>query len=118
MKAQARPHCGFPEAAFGKYAEQLVALGHKVGRVEQMETPEAMAARNAKQKKKDKVVKREMCSILTKGTIVDPSIIRSADANYLLSLCEDQKSNDYGLCFVDTSTGQFHIGSFSDDRQR
>jgi len=35
-----RRHSGFPEAAYFKYAEKLVALGYKVGRVEQMETPQ------------------------------------------------------------------------------
>ncbi|KAK6041899.1 MutS domain I protein [Cooperia oncophora] len=33
-------HAGFPEAAYGKFADQLVSRGYKVARVEQTETPQ------------------------------------------------------------------------------
>ena len=26
--------------------------------------------------------------------------------------------DEYGVCFVDTSTAKFHLGQFRDDRQR
>lgn len=117
-----RRHVGFPEMAYEKYAKQLVQLGYKVGRVEQMETPEMLKEANAKAKKKGikarKVVRREMCSMLTKGTLTDLSLIEGSDAHFLLSLCEDEEADMMGVCFVDCSTGKFNIGQYKDDSQR
>ena len=38
-------HCGFPEPAFERFADVLVDKGHKVARIEQVETPKMMEAR-------------------------------------------------------------------------
>ena len=38
-------HAGFPEIAFGRYADSLMQKGYKVARIEQMETPDMMAER-------------------------------------------------------------------------
>lgn len=43
-------HSGFPEIAFGKYADCLVEKGYKVARVEQTETPQMMEQRCKKSK--------------------------------------------------------------------
>ena len=57
------------KVSYGKFAGALVAKGYRVARVEQTETPEMLKERNDKCKgKKDKVVAREMCSIMSKGT--------------------------------------------------
>lgn len=117
MKA-ARPHSGFPESAVDKYAEKLVHLGFKVGRVEQVETKEELAERNRHLAKKEKAVKRAMCSILTPGTLVDPNIIAKSEAVYILSLIENHTTDEYGVCFLDTGSGQFRVGQFKDDKQR
>ena len=60
---------GFPEVSYGKYCGILVSKGYRVARVEQTETPEMLKERNdaACKGKKDKVVAREMCSIMSKG---------------------------------------------------
>ena len=64
-----KAHSGFPEVSYGKFASILVSKGYRVARVEQTETPEMLSERNAKKTgKKDKVVAREMCSIMSKGT--------------------------------------------------
>lgn len=116
MKAK-RPHSGFPEVAFDKYAQQLVALGYKVGRVDQVETPEMLAARNKNQGTKDKAVRRDMTAVLTPGTITEPDMIGKQGANYFLAVCDNEATKTFGVCFVDTSTGRFHIGQFEDDKQ-
>ena len=70
MKGE-KAHSGFPEISYGKYATALISQGFRVARVEQTETPEQMKDRNdsaSKGVKKDKVVLREMCSILSRGT--------------------------------------------------
>lgn len=120
-------HSGFPEIAFGRYSDSLVQKGYKVARVEQTETPEMMEARCRKMahvSKYDRVVKREICRIITKGTQTysvlegDPSENYS---KYLLSIKEKEEDSSghtrvYGICFVDTSLGKFFVGQFSDDR--
>ncbi|XP_059515883.1 DNA mismatch repair protein Msh6 isoform X2 [Myotis daubentonii] len=120
-------HSGFPEIAFGRYSDSLVQKGYKVARVEQTETPEMMEARCRKMahiSKHDRVVRREICRIITKGTQTysvlegDPSENYS---KYLLSLKEKEEDTSghtrvYGVCFVDASLGKFFIGQFSDDR--
>ncbi|XP_006839496.1 PREDICTED: DNA mismatch repair protein Msh6-like isoform X1 [Chrysochloris asiatica] len=120
-------HSGFPEIAFGRYSDSLVQKGYKVARVEQTETPEMMEARCRKMahiSKHDRVVRREICRIITKGTQTysvlegDPSENYS---KYLLSLKEKEEDSSghtrvYGVCFVDTSLGKFYVGQFSDDR--
>ncbi|KAM4772473.1 DNA mismatch repair protein Msh6 isoform 1-T1 [Rhinophrynus dorsalis] len=120
-------HSGFPEIAFGRFSDVLVQKGYKVARVEQTETPEMMEARcksMSHPSKFDKVVRREICRIITKGTqtysVLDGSPSESHN-KYLLSFKEkvDDSSGQcriYGVCFVDTSVGKFHVGQFEDDR--
>ncbi|KAL1519505.1 hypothetical protein AB1Y20_023022 [Prymnesium parvum] len=106
------PHVGFPEAALGKYAEKLVSLGYKVGVVEQMETPQQLEERNklAPKGQKDKAVRRELCSVLTKGV----AFHRDDAATYLLSVCEDG-AGTLGVCFVDAASGKFSLGQCCED---
>nr|CAD2125517.1 unnamed protein product [Meloidogyne enterolobii] len=138
-------HCGFPEASYGRYAEQLVNKGYKVARIEQTETPEQLAERQKKSKnstnncsspriEREKVVRRELCRLTTIGTktfgILDGNDSRDSNdvavdpsPNYLLALTErksDNRSNDgfsrFGACFVDCSVGKFFLAEFDDDR--
>ena len=90
-----KAHSGFPEISYGKFAAQLVAKGYRVARVEQTETPEMLKERNDSKGKgtKDKVVKREMCSIMSK-----------ASNHSQFSLFSD--------LFVLSCTGNSHILSF------
>ncbi|CAN0172076.1 unnamed protein product, partial [Hapterophycus canaliculatus] len=70
MKGE-KAHSGFPEISYGKFADGLVSKGYRVARVEQVETPDMLKTRNASKGRtgtKDKVVKRELCSILSRGT--------------------------------------------------
>ncbi|ESO97193.1 hypothetical protein LOTGIDRAFT_143393, partial [Lottia gigantea] len=119
-------HSGFPEIAYNRYADALIGKGYKVGRCEQTETPDMMAER-CKQTcgatKFDKVVKRELCQIATQGTKTYQHLdgdCTSSQSTYLLAIAEKCNSSDdcslYGVCFVDTSIGLFHIGQFKDDR--
>ena len=110
------PHVGFPEAVIGKYAEKLVTLGYKVGVVEQMETPKELEERNATaaKGKKEKTVKRQLCTVLTKGV----AFHRDDAATYLLSVCEDEASGLLGVCFVDAASGKFGIGQCHEDPQK
>ncbi|XP_071383497.1 DNA mismatch repair protein Msh6 [Centroberyx affinis] len=121
-------HSGFPEIGFGRFSDGLVQKGYKVARVEQTETPEMMEARcktMVKPTKFDRVVKREVCRIITRGTqtysVLDGAPSES-HSKFLLSLKEKAEEESsgrcrtYGVSFVDTSVGYFHVGQFQDDR--
>ncbi|KAM6997938.1 DNA mismatch repair protein Msh6 isoform 2-T2 [Tautogolabrus adspersus] len=121
-------HSGFPEIGFARFSDGLVQKGYKVARVEQTETPDMMEARcktMLKPTKFDKVVRREVCRIITKGTqtysVLDGAPSES-QSKFLLSLKEKAEEESsgrcrtYGVCFVDTSVGYFHVGQFPDDR--
>ena len=59
---------GFPEKALERRAEQLVEAGFKIAVIEQTETPEEMKKRFKKGDKAEKVIKRKICNVYTKGT--------------------------------------------------
>ena len=76
-----RLHCGFPESAFDKYMSKLIKAGYKVGRVEQMETPEEAKG------KKSSVVERKLCEVLSLGMLQDPERV-SVQSNSVLLFFE------------------------------
>lgn len=118
-------HSGFPEQSFDRMSTSLVERGYKVARIEQTETPEGMTERVKKMSKStkfDKVVSREVCQIVNKGTQVfgqQIEISNEYESHFMLAIAEKVSSNDhrYGIAFIDTSIGEFHIGEFDDDKQ-
>lgn len=120
-------HAGFPEISFSKYANILINKGFKVLRIEQTETPAMMEERcqtTGQRSKFDKVVRREICQVTTKGTQmmgVSDSVFHSSQNQYLLAICESIQETDekrltvFGVCFVDVTIGKVHIGQFADD---
>ncbi|VDM49405.1 unnamed protein product [Toxocara canis] len=124
-------HCGFPEIAYGRFADQLVSRGYKVARVEQTETPTQLEERNRLEKNREKVVRREICRVTSAGTrtygVLDTcdgdcalDAVESS-ARHLLSFAEKVLPNGlstYGVCFIDTSVGRFYVGQFVDDANR
>ncbi|MBN3320183.1 MSH6 protein, partial [Atractosteus spatula] len=121
-------HSGFPEIGFARFSDVLVQKGYKVARVEQLETPEMMEARcksMVRPTKFDRVVRREVCRVITKGTqtysVLDGAPSES-HSKYLLCIKEkavEETSgcqHTYGVSFVDTSVGKFYVGQFQDDR--
>ncbi|EDW70562.1 probable DNA mismatch repair protein Msh6 [Drosophila virilis] len=116
-------HSGFPEISFDKMSSILIDRGYKVARVEQTETPDMMTERckRIKATKFDKVVAREICQITDRGTQVFGSqcaIGPNHQPNYMLAIVEQDAgtSSKYGICFIDTSIGDFHVGEFDDDK--
>ncbi|XP_024530362.1 DNA mismatch repair protein MSH6 isoform X3 [Selaginella moellendorffii] len=121
MKGE-QPHCGFPEKNYFENVEKLVRKGHRVLVVEQTETPEQLEERKRKTGSKDKVVRREICAIITKGTMVDSGMISdNAEPSFLAAVTE--KADNYGsslvgLCVVDASRALFMLGQVEDDSAR
>lgn len=114
---------------------------YKVARIEQTETPEMMKDRNrsAGRGAAAKVVSREICSILSKGTrtfchlddltVLDDSLTGDS-SSILMSICEqllgsddsnDQESPavvEYGICIVNSVLCTVTLAQFEDDRMR
>ncbi|CAG2234270.1 MSH6 [Mytilus edulis] len=118
MKGE-QAHSGFPEIAHTRYASTLLQKGYKVARIEQTETPDMMNDRlktmSRMATKFDKVVRREVCRVTTKGTQTFSFLdgdATEAKSNFLLGIAEKEDSSEgcstYGVCFVDTSIGKFH----------
>lgn len=127
MGRDAHAHSGFPESAYEKMASALVEKGYKVARIEQTENPQMMedrCKRDGTRDKFSKVMKREVCQITDRGTQIfsngQQKMTTSSTANFLLSIAEQktsQSTSRYGICFVDTSIGDFMLGEFDDDQE-
>jgi DNA mismatch repair protein MSH6 len=69
------------------------------------------------------VITRQVTRILSPGTLVDDIYIDDERAIYLLAVKEHWEASGaeppaYGVCFVDTATGEVNLGYFQDDRDR
>lgn len=128
MKGE-KAHSGFPETAYGKMAWSLSQHGYRVARIEQTETPAMLKERNGKAKLNrqvtSKVVERELCSVVSKGTNTQSFMFakqaKNVASRYLLALNEYKQSDDvfvYAICLVDCTTGYFRVGHFNDTLQR
>lgn len=120
-------HSGFPEQAYDKMSSQLVEKGYKVARVEQTENPAMMEERCKREGSKGKfakVMKREVCQIIDRGSQIfatgQQKLPTSYDSNFMLAIAETKltpSTSRYGICFVDTTIGDFTVGEFDDDQQ-
>ncbi|KAJ4336158.1 DNA mismatch repair protein msh6 [Didymella glomerata] len=116
---------GVPEASLDMWASQFVAKGYKVARVDQMESALAKEMRerggdikkSATAKKADKVIRRELASVLTSGTLVDTGMLQNEMATYCMAVKEIERDGlpAFGIAFVDTATAQFQLCEFTDD---
>ncbi|KAI8643162.1 muts domain V-domain-containing protein [Parasitella parasitica] len=116
---------GVPEMSFDYWTAQFIAKGHKVAKVDQMETAIGKSMRekgNAKSSKADKVIRRELTSVLTAGTLVDSGLLTNELGTYCMSIkehCGDETlPPSFGICFVDTATAEFNLVHFQDDVHR
>ncbi|HUU75156.1 MAG TPA: DNA mismatch repair protein MutS [Methanoregulaceae archaeon] len=91
------PLAGVPCHAADGYIARLVARGYRVAVCDQVED-----ARNAKG-----IVKREVVRVITPGTVMEESLLGSAQAQYLMALVPGEKPPRWGMAFLDLSTGQF-----------
>lgn len=113
---------GVPEASLDHWANQFVAKGFKIARVDQCESALAKEMRESEGGKKtskptDKIIKRELACILTGGTLVEGSMLQDDMATYCVSIKEGASDEVpvFGVAIVDTATGQFMISEFDDD---
>lgn len=79
-------HAGVPESALDKFADRLVQLGYKVAIVEQTESVRELKSRVSAGglKPHEKIIKRDLIKVLTKGTYTSPNEAGiKLNANYL-----------------------------------
>ncbi|MCE5298469.1 MAG: DNA mismatch repair protein MutS [Methanoregulaceae archaeon] len=93
------PLAGVPCHAVEGYIARLIAKGYKVALCDQVED-----ARNAKG-----IVRREVVRIITPGTVIDEEMIESSQARYLMAVAADPGSAQWGLAFLDITTGEFIV---------
>lgn len=110
---------GVPESSLDHWVNQFIAKQYKVARVDQMETNlgKEMRERQDRDSKKDKVITRELACVLTGGTLVDGGMLQDDMAAYCVAI-KEQIIDDcptFGIAFVDTATGRFHLSGFVDD---
>jgi DNA mismatch repair protein MSH6 len=116
---------GVPEASLDLWANQFVAKGYKVARVDQMESALAKEMRERDDEKptkkakgkEDKIIRRELAAVLTSGTLVDPSMLQGDMSTYCMAIKEIDRDNlpAFGVAFVDTATAHFQLCEFTDD---
>lgn len=113
---------GVPEMSLDYWANQFVAKGYKIARVDQSESALSKEMRErggkgGKTAKEEKVIKRELTSVLTAGTLVEGSMLQDDMSTYCMAVKEALMDGlpAFGITFVDTATGQFFLAEFVDD---
>lgn len=120
---------GVPEAVLEHWAAQFVGHGYKIARVDQVENKLAKEMRERDEKtlsvteKKqlkdaEKVIRRELSTVLTSGTLVDGGMLQTDQSTYVASIKEAEKDDRpcFGIVFADMATSQFHFTEFTDDK--
>lgn len=122
-----KPHVGFPEMAKHTYARKIVDAGYKVVVVEQVERVVEQQQRKADEKNAGPTcVERDACEVYTNGTLVDPELLGSAGAKYMLCLhfhkgsaaSPDADRFKFSASLVDCATSQIQVGTLQDGLDR
>jgi DNA mismatch repair protein MutS len=98
------PLCGVPVKAAEGYIARLLKAGHNVAVCDQME--EAGAGKG--------IVRREVTRVVTPGTVTEDHLLEGARPNYLAAVCGTE--GQYGLAWVDVSTGDFRLMDIEGER--
>lgn len=95
---------GFPHHALDTYLHKLVRAGHRVAICDQLEDP----------KQAKGIVKRGVTDMVTPGTAVNDKLLEHHSNNFLAAVhfadaSATAQHEQYGLAFLDISTGEFLI---------
>ena len=89
------PLAGVPYHSVEGYLAQMVEAGYKVAIAEQVSEPGAG------------LVEREVQQVVTKGTIVEPSMLDDDRNNYLVAVLFNARGDEAGIAYCDITTGEF-----------
>ncbi len=98
------PMCGVPYHAADNYISKLLQKGYKVAICDQVEDPRLAQG----------IVKREVVKVITPGTVQESRMLDERSSNFLLALSFQKK--EAGMAFIDASTGEFKVTSFSAEK--
>ncbi len=56
-------------------------------------------------------MKREVVRVITPGTVIDPAMLPSSAAAYLMAIAPGTKGGDWGMALLDISTGEFFVST-------
>ncbi|MBK5194970.1 MAG: DNA mismatch repair protein MutS [Proteiniphilum sp.] len=87
---------GFPHHALDTYLPKLVRAGKRVAICDQLEDP----------KLTKNLVKRGVTELVTPGVSINDTILNHKENNFLCAM-HISKNNQYGIAFLDISTGEF-----------
>jgi DNA mismatch repair protein MutS len=95
---------GFPHHALDTYLHKLVKAGYRVAICDQLEDPKTAKG----------VVKRGVTDMITPGTTVNDKLLDHHSNNFLAAIhfadaSTSAQHEQYGLAFLDISTGEFFI---------
>lgn len=91
------PLAGVPCHAADSYIARLVKKGYRVAVCDQVG--------DAKENKG--IVNRQLTRVITPGTVIDPGMVTSSAATYLMALAEDRDRGEISAAFLDITTGEF-----------
>ena len=91
------PMCGVPYHAAEGYLARLVKAGVSVAICEQIGDPATSKG----------PVERQVVRVITPGTLSDEALLEDRQDNLLLSISQHQE--DYGIAYLDLSTGRFRV---------
>ena len=94
------PMCGVPFHSADSYIAKLVSKGYKVAICEQTEDPATAKG----------LVKRDVIRVVTKGSVIENSMLDDSKNNYLTSIYLSEAGG--GICFTDVSTGILNATEF------
>jgi len=89
---------GFPHHALDTYLHKLVKGGYRVAICDQLEDPKLAKG----------IVKRGVTEMVTPGTAINDKILEHRSNNFLAGIYFAE-NDQYGLAFLDISTGEFFI---------
>jgi len=93
------PMCGVPHQSVEHHISKLVSAGRKVAVCDQVEDPKAAKG----------LVRRDITRVITPGTVLDAESLVPDAPSYLAALVPAEP--EWGLAFLDLSTGRFHAGT-------
>src|ERR1700688_3373454 len=98
-KGQPIPMCGVPYHSAENYIARLTQKGFRVAICDQMEVATTAT----------KLVKREVTRVVTPGTTMNASILRSHENNFLAAVMPGPASSPHraGFAYTDVTTGEF-----------
>lgn len=97
------PMCGIPYHALQGYLAKMVSAGKRVAICEQIGDPAAAKG----------IVKREVVQIVTPGVVTDNQLLDDKSNNFIAALSCNKSADQFGIAFLDATTGEFIAGEFS-----